>query len=124
MLSRTRLLVYRALYALGPMTAHELDAVLAHRSEVSASYHKRLSELLRMGVVANVGERPCRITRMTAVLWDVTSALPIKLPPKLSRAARYRKLLLDVLGYMRDEGMLEEVAVAGERLRRIDAEDC
>jgi hypothetical protein len=76
LLSTMRWRVYRELFAHGPMTGQELDEALAH--EGRGHYHKRLPELLERGVVATVGERPCRVTGHKAIIWDVTANLPVE----------------------------------------------
>lgn len=53
------------------MTGAELNAAAQ-----SASMHKRLSELHRMGVVAKAGSRECRETGRRAVLWRVRLDVP------------------------------------------------
>jgi hypothetical protein len=55
----------------GPITRSELDAVLKGPNEVNPSYHKRLSELERKGLVAVVGTRPCRISGRRCAEWAV-----------------------------------------------------
>lgn len=77
--------VYHHLYHDGPLTGAELDDALK-----TADAHKRVSELERAGVVAEVGHKVSERTGMRNVLWDVTSHLPTKrratrVPPKLSR---------------------------------------
>lgn len=73
-LSRMRWRVYDFLYRHGPLTGHELDDRMAVVGETKTSYHKRLSELERLGVVETVGERRCSVTGMTALLWATTDA--------------------------------------------------
>lgn len=92
-LSRMRWRVYRTVYHHGPLTAHELDERLAQHGETKTSYHKRLSELLRVGVCRVVGERPCNITGRIAMLWDVTDKLPTKYEKPQTRAARLRSII-------------------------------
>ncbi len=75
-LSKQRWLVYRALYHNGPLTSRELDQLMAKPDEAAASYHKRLSELERLGVAGVVGKKTCTITGMKAQLWDVTDSTP------------------------------------------------
>lgn len=93
LLSRMRWRVYRVVFKHGPLTAHELDTHLAAPEETKTSYHKRLSELERVGVCRVVGERPCTITGRSALLWDVTDNLPTKYTKPQTRADRYRAVL-------------------------------
>lgn len=85
--SRMRKVVYNELYLHGPLTGTELDQRLASDGG-RGHYHKRLSELREMGLVVEVGERPCSVSGKTAVAWDVTSNMPVGLTraPKKSRA--------------------------------------
>lgn len=101
LLSHMRWVVYDCLFRHGPLTAHELDKYLAKPGETKTSYHKRLSELRDMGVVAEVGERPCSITNMTAVLWDVTDKLPMRYVPQKSKAQLYREALVRFAAWLR-----------------------
>lgn len=73
-LSKQRWVVYDCLFHHGPMTSRELDHRLSSPGDHAASYHKRLSELERMGFVKVVGEGKDGITGYRAVLWDVTMA--------------------------------------------------
>lgn len=82
LLSRMRFVVYDHLFHHGPLTAVELSSQLKGPKEVSPSYHKRLSELERLGVVRTVDRRECSITGREAELWDVTSRLPAGLAYK------------------------------------------
>jgi hypothetical protein len=72
-LSRMRWRVYQHLFHHGPLTAREVDHGLSSPGDHAASYHKRLSELEQMGVVATGDERECSITGMRCLTWDVTS---------------------------------------------------
>ncbi len=80
LLSRMRWVVYNTLFSHGPLTSRELDHRLSAggKSEDRPSYHKRLSELERLGVIRTVGKRPCGITGRTVYAWDVTSQLPVQ----------------------------------------------
>lgn len=91
LLSRMRLMVYEHLFKHGPLTRSELDNQLKGPNEVNPSYHKRLSELERQGVVKTVGRKACSITGRECELWDVTSALPIP----FTRDPSKKQVLLD-----------------------------
>ena len=71
-LSDMRWRVYDFLYRNGPLTGRELDAKMASPNETRTSYHKRLTELERMGLVCIVTERNCHVTGHLAIEWDVT----------------------------------------------------
>lgn len=70
--------VYDHVYKNGPLTANELNVALAKPGEKVPGYHKRLSELERIGVVTRTGARDCKVTGREAVTWDVTDSLPKK----------------------------------------------
>lgn len=70
-LSGERLRAYETLYQSGPMTGSELNVALQTKNA-----HKRLSELVKRGVVAEVGFKNCSRTGKRALLWDVTTNLP------------------------------------------------
>jgi hypothetical protein len=89
LLSRMRWIVYDHLYHHGPLTRTEVDLHLKRDDEVNPSYHKRLSELERAGVVTTVGRKTCSITGKECELWDVTDALPVPVDPnELMRPTR------------------------------------
>ena len=77
LLSKMRLKVYEHLFNHGPLTRSELDSQLKGPAEVNPSYHKRLSELERQGVIRTVGRKACSITGREVELWDVTANLPV-----------------------------------------------
>jgi hypothetical protein len=70
LLSQRRWEAYEGLYQHGPMTSSELDAAMGVGWRTT---NKRLPELERMGVVKILGTRPCGVTGMDAMVWDVTS---------------------------------------------------
>lgn len=78
LLTATKARVYEHLYVSGPLTARELTLRMARAGENATSYHKRLSELRDVGVVAEVGIRTCAVTKRRAITWDVTASLPGK----------------------------------------------
>lgn len=71
LLSKVRWLVYSHLYTHGPLTGSELNSQMG-----GVGYHKRLSELERLGVATTVGRKTCSVTGMECELWDVTANLP------------------------------------------------
>ncbi len=80
LVSKMRLRVYNWLYVNGPSTRSELDAGMMGPAEVNPSYHKRLSELERMGLVEVGKERPCGITKRNCISWrttDLSSPIPM-----------------------------------------------
>jgi len=85
LLSKMRQQVYEYLYHCGPATGAEIDRELKMVGGGRGHYHKRLSELERLGVAKRVGTRECKVTGRRAEMWDVTSSLPMKPPPKVRR---------------------------------------
>lgn len=123
LLSRMRWRVYDAIYHHGPLTGHELDTHLAHPDETKTSYHKRLSELLRLRVVRIAGERPCKITGRVAVLWDVTTSLPVvPATRRLSRAARLRAVIVAEIERHRQAGRDKTATHLRQALRAAEKE--
>lgn len=94
LVSSMRLRVYDWLYRNGPSTRSEVDIGLRGPGEVNPSYHKRLSELERQGLVESVSERPCRITGRNCIAWQTTDlCMPRPLPKaKKSKAKTIEEL--------------------------------
>lgn len=89
LLPKRRWRVYEYLFDHGPLTAMEVEDAFVRLGRVREGRHvnKRLPELRDQGVVAEVGERKCRVSGENAILWDVTENLPKPLP-KNSRLRR------------------------------------
>lgn len=87
LLSRRRWQVYDILYKHGPLTANEIVryARRYHPTANQTGFNARLSELKRIGVAVEVGEKPDAVSGQKCFLWDVTDALPLKLPKKEQR---------------------------------------
>lgn len=62
---------YDCVYRHGPVTAREMVDITG-----IDGLWKRTSELDRLGVIAAVGERVCRVTGEMSVVWDVTDKVP------------------------------------------------
>lgn len=85
-LSKRRFQVYHEVFRNGPITAGEVFKYGDSHNVVKGSVCARLTELREMGLVKEVGERICRLTGKTAILWDVTSRMnPLELPRKQSK---------------------------------------
>lgn len=95
LLSKMRFRVYEALYNVNlrtrePCTAQELASTFPasdRNSSVGLNLHARLGELRARKVVAECGERKCRVTGRNAILWHVTDSLPVT-PDKSDRITR------------------------------------
>ena len=79
LLSRLRFDVYDIIFHHGPMTQGECWRDYFNHARQRHSVAPRFAELKRHRVIREVGNRPCGVTGMTAILWDVTSNLPEKL---------------------------------------------
>ena len=94
LINRTRLRVYDTIYnADGPMSQSEVEQAIALTtgSKRVTSYHKRFSELERLGVIAPAGERTCRVTGRNVMTWDVTSNAPTPPAKKESWRTMYER---------------------------------
>jgi hypothetical protein len=74
LLSKTRFAVYEHLFRFGPLTASQIAEEKQFR--VKGSVCARLTELRTLGVVEEVQEVICPISKQTVILWDVTDRLP------------------------------------------------
>jgi hypothetical protein len=85
LLTDARYVVYTSIYHHGPLTAGECFLKMQEdhvgHTIVKGSVCARLTELRRLGVVAEVGKRKCALTGKNAILWQVTNKLPIKPAP-------------------------------------------
>lgn len=70
-LTKMQFRAYEFLYNNGPLTGNEID-----KKSGSTSYHKRLSELEKNGVIATKVKRICSISGVEDHEWDVTSFIP------------------------------------------------
>lgn len=80
-LGEMQLEVIGGLFTHGPVTGVELTARMKSPAQASLSYHKRLSELERMGAVYIVRKRVCSVTGRMAIEWDLTAGMPPAPPP-------------------------------------------
>lgn len=77
--------VYNVLFQKGPLTQNELHRHYFANTQ-PRNIQPRVSELVNMGAVETVGERPCSITGRICLAWDVTKNIPIRPPKKKSLA--------------------------------------
>ena len=79
LLSDLRLLTYHAMLNSAPCTAGELQKYI-ELNEIKVKHSwKLLSQLRDLGVIYEKGTKKCTITGKTAIEWDLTDKLPIKL---------------------------------------------
>ena len=79
-------LVYEIIFEKGPMTGGEVVAILTGGRGITSQARSRINELVKVGLVVEVGKRKCSVTGQVALLWDVTANLPTK-PPKREKEA-------------------------------------
>jgi len=107
LLSALQFSIYSKLYDGGPMTQGELW----HKYFQYFQRHSvapRFAELKERGVIEGVGERPCRLTGVNAIVWDVTDQLPHDPAPKTNTT----KALI--------ESLMEKIKVLEKRVREFD----
>lgn len=78
LLSRRRFQVYETLH-LAPLPLTAMETARRILGVLDHSISPRFAELKQQGVIEECGERPCRITGRTAILWRTTSELPVAL---------------------------------------------
>ena len=76
LLSKRRLQAYQCMLNVSPCTAGELEKEFNLKYGLRGVW-KLLSQLRDMGVVEEVGERDCRITKRNVIEWDLTDRLPV-----------------------------------------------
>ncbi len=92
-LSQRRAEVYSAVYNNGPATGSEICEVLTGQSS-AYGIGPRFTELRDMGLLREMGERKCKVTGQTVIVWDVTDRVdPLPLPKKTGKLSKYRALL-------------------------------
>lgn len=85
LLSKRRLQAYQCMLNVSPCTAGELEKEFNKNYGLRGVW-KLLSQLRDMGVVKEVGERNCRITKRNVIEWDFTDNLPKNI--KLSKNSK------------------------------------
>ena len=124
-----RLRVFNALFEHGPATASELfRAMQGSTSMVNSNVRARIGELRDMGAVAEIAFRPCSVTGMTCIVWEVSGVLPRALkkqPTKAELEASMRAALTIARGalecYADNRRAVPGPRVAQEALKRIEA---
>ena len=90
LLSRMRTLVYTELHNAyldgDTLTSGEIDRLLSAKLDTwTRAASPRLNELVRLGVIVELGKRPCRETRMTVLHYTVAEGV---LPRESSHARK------------------------------------
>lgn len=124
-LTKSQWHVYDYLFRHGPLTARELNGQLSavFGGAAAPSYHKRLSELQRMGLVRESGVRRCEYSRRQVILWDVTSEERAQqLPRRRKRTSPVTRVLnrfLDLAGEMEARGLRSAAQMVRNRVDSI-----
>jgi hypothetical protein len=86
-LSERRWEAYKILFEYGPMTSNEIfeHARLHGNPNYRHNTNARMTELRDLGVVKEVGKRPCGVTGHVVIEWDVTGELPKQEEKKVSK---------------------------------------
>ena len=94
-LSKRRAEVYSATYKNGPGTGSEIcETVTGHRSTYGIG--PRFTELRDMGLLRELGERKCKVTGQTVIVWDVTDRIE-PLPLQKSRRSRLLSKIAEIV---------------------------
>lgn len=88
LLNKRRWQVYDLLFKEGPLTIFEICEKL-EPGAFSGSFTSRVSELKRIGVVAEVGITKNKRSGKRAILWDVTDRLPEKIEKTSKKKLRF-----------------------------------
>lgn len=81
LLGRRQWQIYDVLYRHGPLTYAGVCNFLQGEMMIHISPHglgSRFSELREMGVIKEIGQEPDPVTKMTVLVYDVTSGIPEK----------------------------------------------
>lgn len=87
-LTKMELMVYEAIFSIGPATIKEICVNLAPVPETSIS--PIFARLERKGTIKTVSKRKCKITGNMVLEWDCTSGVPADAKPV--RPATYNEL--------------------------------
>ena len=89
LLSKLQWEVYSTVFHHGPMTSGECFSMLAGRKSRASPLIQmwaRFTELQDMGVLRELGTRPCKVTGRVAIEWDVSGKLPTSVSRKRTRS--------------------------------------
>lgn len=79
LLSELRVIVYDCVYKYQPMTQGEAWDIVKQFRKMNSSgcITSRFAELKHLGVIVEVGVRPCKITGRNCIEWITTNNLPV-----------------------------------------------
>ena len=96
LLSQKRLRVYEILFKHGPLTGAQVSEQykqLYNTSKYSETIRNRLTELVKMNIVDELGITECPISKRKVILYDVNSNLPSKMPARKTRTQKKNDLI-------------------------------
>jgi hypothetical protein len=92
--------VYHVLFYHGPLTQTECWKYIQIESEQipQHSISPRFAQMERRAVIRPVGKRPCGITGIKCLEWDVTANLPVDAADIKSDLEKWRELGIELVG--------------------------
>lgn len=100
LLSKKRFEVYDYLYKSGPKTGAQISLAMRSYQQVSETVRNRLTELVKLGVVAELGIVTCPVTDRKVFLYDVTDKLPVDYERPMTSKERMKKASLLIGDYL------------------------
>ena len=92
LLSKMRMMYFEAVYENSPCTGAEAFDAIERAGKLTKKSSRlertRFTELRDMGVIKEVGTRPCKISGRNALVFDLTDNLPTKLEPVSTKKQR------------------------------------
>lgn len=90
--------VYDILFHQGPLTYNQVYEALKakHGGAWMGINSSRLTELRNMGAIQEVGVAEDHFSKMSVILWDVTSQMPVKPPRKKTKDQIIAELRLEI----------------------------
>ena len=89
LLSKMRFKVYESILTNAPCTSAEVLSTMLSKNSAITSSRARFTELRELGVIYEVQNRKCTITRRTSIEWDLTDRLPINIK-KTNKTKKHR----------------------------------
>ena len=103
LLSSLRFKVYDVIYANGPITQGEVWSKFFQERQ-RHDIGPRFAELVKLGVIQQVGTRPCEYTGVESLTWSVTG----ELPKKLEKTKTMKQRLKDAEAFILTKGLATE----------------
>lgn len=115
LLSKRRLQTLEVLMKIAPCTASEVQNSMDYNNG-GRDCMKRLSELRDRGVIYEVRNRECTVTKKNVIEWDLTDKLPGKV---VNKKPTKKEKIKEVLTKVRTLGIKMEAGENKESLREI-----